>query len=199
MNWLLRVFLVLINANGVFKQLSAAHLDPHVEKLVTISKKAAECDAKSAPQEQLIADDDRQIVQIDTAIEEAEKRGRSTSAMDLACGQGQRREVLAGGCSIRQLVLVGLETERSEVACISRRRVGRHSSPRIRRLAGLRRSRARVQILVLAMVLTCDPLSLGTCGLQPKRRIDAEKVNAIHLHETIERGNYFLGLRYLSM
>jgi hypothetical protein len=107
-NWLLRMILVvllailaLINATGVFGQLSAAHIDPHVEKLVTLSNEAAENDAKIAAQEQLIADNDRQIAQIDTAIEEAEKRGRSSSAMDLARDQRQRREELAAERSTR--------------------------------------------------------------------------------------------------
>jgi hypothetical protein len=184
-NWLLRVILIpplailaLINAVGVFGQLSAAHLDPHVEKLVTILTKATESDAKIAAQEQLIADDDRQIAQIDTAIEEAEKRGRSTSAMDLARDQRQRREALAAERSSRQLVLVGLKTERSEVVAEQRKAsadigVLEYAAS----LFSIDRERA-IQWLILAMVLTCDPLSLAlvvATGAHNRRRTSPNK------------------------
>jgi hypothetical protein len=167
-NWLLRVILIpstailaLIDAVGVFGQLSAAHLDPHVEKLVTISTKASESDAKIAAQEQLIADDYRQIAQIDTAIEEAERRGRSTSTLDLARDQRQRRETLVAERLSRRLVLVGLKTERSEVVGEQRKAsadigVLEYSAS----LFSADRERA-IQWLILAMVPTCDPLSLA--------------------------------------
>jgi hypothetical protein len=157
----LLTILALINAVGVFGQLSAAHLDPYVERLAISSTKVVESDAKIAAQEQLIADDDRQIAQIDAAIEGAEQRGRSTSAMDLARDQRQRREALAAERSSRQLVLVGLKTERSEVVGEQRKAsadigVLEYAAS----LFSIDRERA-IQWLILAMVLTCDPLSLA--------------------------------------
>jgi hypothetical protein len=185
MNWLLRLILVallmilaIINAVGVFGQLSAAHLDPHVEKLVTISTKTAESDAKIAAQEQLIADDDRQIVQIDTAIEEAEKRGRSASAMEFARDQRQRRETLTGDRASRQLVLIGLKTARAEIVGEQRKAsadigVLEYAAS----LFSVDRERA-IQWLILAMVLTCDPLSLAlvvASGAHNRRRTSPNK------------------------
>jgi hypothetical protein len=77
------VTLAVINAVSVFRQLSAVHLDPLVDAVAVTPTKVGESDTKIAEQEQSIADLDREKAQIDIAIEEAAKRGRSVSVMNL--------------------------------------------------------------------------------------------------------------------
>jgi hypothetical protein len=109
------VMLAVINAVSVFGQLSAAHRDPHVDAVAVTSRKVVESDAKIATQEQSIADLDRTIAQIGIAIEEAAKRGRSVSAMNLERELHQRRDALVADRKNHQLALVGLKTSCGKV------------------------------------------------------------------------------------
>jgi type IV secretory pathway TrbF-like protein len=90
----LTVILVLINATGVYGKLSTAHLDPYVVAVAAVAAKKAASDAKIAAQEDVITNLERQIAQIDNAVDEANKRGRATSAMTIANDQHKARENL---------------------------------------------------------------------------------------------------------
>jgi hypothetical protein len=155
------ITLAAINAVGVYGQLSAAHLDPHTDAVASITTRVVEVDAKIAAQEQLIADDERQIGQIDTAIDEAAKRGRSATALDLQRAQQERRETLVANRTAKQLVLAGLKTKRSEISGEQQKAsadigVLEYAAS----LLGVDGERM-VSWLILAMVLSCDPLSLA--------------------------------------
>jgi hypothetical protein len=167
MGWFLRSALTLlvsilamINAVGVFGQLSAAHLAPHITAIAANEEEAAASNAKIDAQTVLIADLSRRIAQIDAAIEEATKRGRTVSAMDLSRDQRKYRETLVNERSTAETALV-------EMKAMQARIVGEQQKASAdigvleyaAALLGVDRERM-MQILILAMVLSCDPLSI---------------------------------------
>jgi hypothetical protein len=126
--------LAIINATGVYAQLVAAHVSDRAAATSHLEAQTADLDVKISVQTHNVADLDRRLSQIDSAVEEAAKRGRTNAA--LAAIEGQRR------------TRAGLVDERKREAAIwwpSRRnapawrpRAGR-SRPR-RRLSGMWRS-----------------------------------------------------------
>jgi hypothetical protein len=167
MGWFLRsaltllvIVLAMINAVGVFGQLSAAHLAPHITAIAANEEEAAASNAKIDAQTVLIADLSRRIAQIDAAIEEATKRGRTVSAMDLSRDQRKYRETLVNERSTAETALV-------EMKAMQARIVGEQQKASAdigvleyaAALLGVERERM-MQILILAMVLSCDPLSI---------------------------------------
>jgi hypothetical protein len=120
MGWFLRSTLTLIVAilamiNGVFGQLSAAHLSPHITAIAANEEEAAASRAKIDAQSHVIADLNRRIAQIDSAIEEATKRGRSVSAMDLSRDQRKYREALVNERSTAETTLIELKTTQARI------------------------------------------------------------------------------------
>jgi hypothetical protein len=179
MGWFLRstltllvVILAMINAVGVFGQLSAAHLGPHITAIAANEEEAAASNAKIDAQTLLIADLNRRIAQIDTAIEEATKRGRSISAMDLSRDQRKYRETLVNERSTAETALIELKATQARIAGEQQKAsadigVLEYAAA----LLGVARERM-MQILILAMVLSCDPLSItlviATASRRPK-------------------------------
>jgi hypothetical protein len=157
---LLVVILACINAVGVFGQLTAAHLNPHMTAITANETEAANQGAKIDAQQRLIADLNRRIAQIDSAIEEATKRGRSNSAMDLAREQRRNRADLVQQLGKEESALVELRTAQARLTGeqqIAAADVGvlQYAAT----LFGIDREQM-IQLLILAMVLSCDPLSI---------------------------------------
>jgi hypothetical protein len=177
MGWFLRsaltllvVILAMINAVGVFGQLSAAHLGPHITAIAANEEEAAASNAKIDAQTLLIADLNRRIAQIDAAIEEATKRGRSVSAMDLSRDQRKYRETLVNERSAAETALIELKATRARIAGEQQKAsadigVLEYAAA----LLGVDRERM-MQILILAMVLSCDPLSITLVVATASRR-----------------------------
>lgn len=167
MGWFLRsaltllvVILAMINAVGVFGQLSAAHLGPHITAIAANEEEAAASNAKIDAQTILISDLNRRIAQIDGAIEEATKRGRAVSAMDLSRDQRKYRETLVNERSTAETALIELKATRARIAGEQKKAsadigVLEYAAA----LLGVNRERM-MQLLILAMVLSCDPLSI---------------------------------------
>ena len=167
MGWFLRsaltllvVVLAMINAVGVFGQLSAAHLGPHLTAIAANQEEAAASNAKIDAQTLLIGDLNRRIAQIDAAIEEATKRGRTVSAMDLSRDQRKYRETLVNERSTAETALIELKATQARIAGERQKAsadigVLEYAAA----LLGVDRERM-MQILILAMVLSCDPLSI---------------------------------------
>jgi hypothetical protein len=172
---LLIVILALINAVGVFGQLSAAHLNPHVSAITANETEAATQGAKIEAQQRLLGDLNRRISQIDSAIEEATKRGRSTSAMDLAQGQRRNRADLVEQRAKEESTLVELRTAQARITGEQQKAAAdvgvlEYAAT----LFGIDREQM-IQLLILAMVMSCDPLSITlviatAAGMQRKRR-----------------------------
>ena len=173
---MLIVILALINAVGVFGQLSAAHLNPHVSAITANETEAATQGAKIEAQQRLLADLNRRISQIDSAIEEATKRGRSTSAMDLAKDQRRNRADLVEQRAKEESTLVELRTAQARITGEQQKAAAdvgvlEYAAT----LFGVDREQM-IQLLILAMVMSCDPLSItlviATAAGKQKRRRD---------------------------
>jgi hypothetical protein len=94
--WIWRLVLValvaglaLINAAGVYAQLVAAHVGQRGEATSAVETQSATLAARIDVQTHVVADLDRRLEQIDSAVEEAAKRGRTNAA--LSAMEGQRR------------------------------------------------------------------------------------------------------------
>jgi hypothetical protein len=145
---------------GVYGKLSTAHLDPHVEAVAAVAAENAASDAKIAAQKDVITGLERQIAQIDNAVDEANKRGHAALAMTIANDQGKTRETLVNQKSTAETALIELKIAQANIAGEQQRaaadiRVLEYAAA----LVGIDRERA-IQFLILAMVLTCDPVSL---------------------------------------
>jgi len=81
--------LAVINATGVYAQLVAAHVGERGAATSAIETQDAALAARIEVAAHTVADLDRRLGQIDVAIEEAAKRGRTNTA--LAALEGQRR------------------------------------------------------------------------------------------------------------
>jgi hypothetical protein len=177
MGWFLRstltllvIILAMINAVGVFGQLSAAHLGPHITAIAANEEEAAASNAKIDAETVLIADLSRRIAQIDTAIEEATKRGRTVSAMDLSRDQRKYRDTLVTERSAAETGLVEMKATQARIVGEQQKAsadigVLEYAAA----LLGVDRERM-MQILILAMVLSCDPLSITLVIATASRR-----------------------------
>ena len=77
------------DATGVYAQLVSAHVGERGAALSHLEAQTADLDPRISVQTRNVADLDRRLSQIDSAIEEAAKRGRTNAA--LAAIEGQRK------------------------------------------------------------------------------------------------------------
>ncbi len=87
--------LMALNAIGAYGFLAKAHIGHQVEVDVSVAGRAADIEARIAVQAGVVADLDRQIAQIDWAVETATAKGRTAGAMRLAGDQRRNRADLA--------------------------------------------------------------------------------------------------------
>jgi hypothetical protein len=73
--------LAVINAAGVYAQLVAAHVGERGEAAAAVETQDATLASRIDVQAHTVADLDRRLVQIDTVIEEAARRGKTTTAL----------------------------------------------------------------------------------------------------------------------
>jgi hypothetical protein len=166
-SWFLRSVLIslvavlaLVNSVGVFRQLSAAHLAPFVTAVAITEEEAAANNSAIEAQSHLISDYDRRIAQIDGAIDEEIRRGRTAPAMDLSRDQREYRETLLSERSAAEAALITLKTTQARLIGQQKRisanaDVLQYASA----LLGVDPERM-IQILILAIVLSCDSLSI---------------------------------------
>jgi hypothetical protein len=81
--------LAVINAAGVYTQLVAAHVGERGGATSAVETQSAALVAKIDVQAHVVADLDRRLEQIDRAVEEAARRGKTATA--LSAIEGQRR------------------------------------------------------------------------------------------------------------
>jgi hypothetical protein len=86
--------LVVINATGVYAQLVAAHMGERGTARSAIETQNAALAARIDVQAHTVADLDRRLGQIDFAIDEAAKRGRTMAALTAIEAQRKSREAL---------------------------------------------------------------------------------------------------------
>jgi len=164
--------LAAINAAGVYSQLVAAHFGDRITATSTVETEASTLAAKIEVQTQTVADLDRRVGQIDAAIAEMVKRGRTAGALEAIGAQRKLRETLVGQRRHEADTLANLKSEAGAVAAKSRR-IEAEAAPimYVAQLMGATTEQA-IRLLILLMVMTCDPLALAltAAASRPKSR-----------------------------
>jgi hypothetical protein len=164
--------LVLTNAAGVFSQLVSAHVGKRGAATSAIETQDASLAAHIDVQAHTVADLDRRLGQIDSAIEEAAKRGRTNAALSAIDGQRKARAALAGERQREASTLADLKAERAALGAKGRQ-IETESAP-IRYVAELlgvdTDSERAIRWLIALMVLCCDPLAIALTAAASARR-----------------------------
>jgi hypothetical protein len=177
--WIWRLVLValvaglaVINATGVYAQLVASHVGERGIVQSAVETQDATLSARIDVQAHQVADLDARVSQIDAAITEATKRGKTTAAMALVEAQRRRRAGLAGERIREAGTLANLKVERASVAAKGRQ-IESESAP-IRYVAELvgadTGSEKAIRWLIALMVLCCDPLAIALTAAASARK-----------------------------
>jgi hypothetical protein len=152
--------LAVINATGVYAQLVAAHVGEGGVAMSMIETQNAALAARIEVQAHTVADLDRRLGQIDIAIEEAAKRGRTVTALTAIEAQHKSREALAGQRQREASTLADLKAERAALGAKGQQ-IETEAAP-IRYVAEFiwadADSEWAIRWLIALMVLCCDPL-----------------------------------------
>jgi hypothetical protein len=166
--WKLRTVLValvtglaLINAAGVFGKLVEAHVAVAATARAGVSERMAVVDARFTSQSATVADLDKRISQIDTAVDESTRRGRMVGAMNLAERQRSTRDGLSAQREAGRATLIEMQKQRAALAAETAH-VEAATGP-IRYLAVMIGTdpETAVRWLILLMVLCCDPAAIA--------------------------------------
>src|SRR5712675_742654 len=101
----------VINATGVYAQLVAAHVGERGAATSAIETQDVALAARIDVQAHAVADLDRRLNQVDVAIEEAAKRGKTNAALSAIEGQRKARQALAGERQREASILADLKAE----------------------------------------------------------------------------------------
>jgi hypothetical protein len=104
-----------LNAIGAYGFLAKAHIGHAVAGDVAVAGRAADVDARLNVQSGVVADLDRRIAQIDSAVEKATSKGRTGSAMQLADRQRKSRAELVSQRTTEAKALAGLQVEKAGI------------------------------------------------------------------------------------
>jgi hypothetical protein len=164
--------LAIINATGVYAQLVAAHVGDRGAATSAIETQASSLDEKINVQAHNVADLDARVSQIDAAIAEATRRGKTNAALSAIEGQRKAREALAGQRQREASTLADLKSERAAMGAKGRQ-IETEAAP-IRYVAELvgadTDSERAIRWLILMMVLCCDPLAIALTAAASARR-----------------------------
>jgi hypothetical protein len=105
--------LAVINATGVYAQLVAAHVGERGAAASDVETRDAAIAARIEVASHSVADLDRRLGQIDSAIEEAAKRGKTNTALSAIQAQRRDREALAAQRQREGAALADLKAERA--------------------------------------------------------------------------------------
>jgi hypothetical protein len=106
---------MILNAIGCFGYLSRAHIASALAGDLAVAGRGADIEARLSMQAGDVADLDRRIAQIDTAIEKATEKGRTASAMKLLEEQRRTRTDLAAQRIREGKTLADLQVEKASV------------------------------------------------------------------------------------
>jgi len=156
--------LMSLNAIGVFGFLTRAHLDHMAVVDLALTDRTADIDARLSIQGQRVADLDRRIAQIDTAIEESTRLGRPVGAMTIADQKRHERADIVAERQRQIPALASLQVEKAKIDA-QRRRAEADVGP-LRYLGELMGTPATdlerpVRLLTLALVAVLDPMAVA--------------------------------------
>jgi hypothetical protein len=164
--------LALINAAGVYAQLVSAHVGERGATTSAIETQDAALAARIEVAVHNVADLDRRLNQIDTAIEEAGKRGKTNAALSAIDGQRKARAELSGQRQREGVVLADLKAERAALGAKGKQ-LETEAAP-IRYVAELlgvdTDSEKAIRWLIALIVLCCDPLAIALTAAASARR-----------------------------
>ncbi len=150
----------------------AAHVGDRGAATSAIETQGAALAARIDVQAHAVADLDRRLNQVDLAIEEAAKRGRTNAALSAIEGQRKSRAALADQRQHEGAVLADLKAERAALGAKGRQ-VETEAAP-IRYVAEFlgadADSERAIRWLIALMVLCCDPLALTLTAAASARR-----------------------------
>jgi hypothetical protein len=163
--------LAVINAAGVYAQLVSAHVGERGAATAAIETQDSALAARVEFAAHNVVDLDRRLGQIDGAIEEATRRGKTNAALSAIEGQKKARAGLAGERQREGATLADLKAERASVAAQGRR-IETEAAP-IRYVAaifGVADQETAIRWLIALMVLCCDPLAIALTAAASARR-----------------------------
>jgi hypothetical protein len=164
--------LAVINAAGVYAQLVSAHVGERGAATSDVEAKDAALAAKIEVTAHNVADLDRRLGQIDVAIEEAAKRGKTNAALSAMEGQRKARGALADQRQREGVALADFKTERATLGAKGKQ-IETEAAP-IRYVAELlgadADSERAIRWLIALMVLCCDPLAIALTAAASARR-----------------------------
>lgn len=153
---------MLVSAWMVLNELIAMHLADHGTVAAGIEKKDTETAILIRTQQGVLADVDRRLGQIDAAIEEATKRGKTNTALAAIESQRRTRAGLQDERKREAAALASLETQRAQVTVQARQAdVDMAPTRRALQMLGLTADDITVdrwQFLVILLLL--DPLAI---------------------------------------
>jgi hypothetical protein len=164
--------LAVINAAGVYAQLVAAHVGERGAAVAGLETQDTALAARIEVAAHTVADLDRRLGQIDQAVEEAAKRGKTNTALAAMEGQRRARAGLAGERNEAASTLAALKAERASVAAKGRQ--AEVEAAPIRYVAELigadNDSERAIRWLIALMVACCDPLAIALTAAVSARR-----------------------------
>ncbi len=153
----------VINAAGVYSQLVAAHVGESASRAAAFAASDADAAGRIDLAQSRVADLDRRIGQIDSAVDATTRRGRGNSAMSLAADQRRNRSSLFAERDQAARELAGLRTGRTSDA--ARQRAAEADQAPIRYVSELLGwtddPEAVVRRLVALLVICFDPLAIA--------------------------------------
>jgi hypothetical protein len=152
--------LMVLNVIGSYGFLAKAHLDHAVAGEAQVTDHNARIDARKELAVATVADIDRRIAQIDSAIDEATRRGHTTSAMALLAREADRRKALVADRARAASALASIEVEKAGIEN-ERNGLTADSGPvrYLSKLIGLDQD-AATSWFILFVALLLDPLAL---------------------------------------
>jgi hypothetical protein len=177
--WIARLVLMffvggiaLINGVGVFSQLVSAHVGERGAAQAAVETADAALVAKIEVAASKVADLDRQIAAIDSAVAAATQKGNSKAGLSAIEGQRQTRAGLAGERERAAGTLATLKAERAGVASKAHQQETEAAPIRyVAELVGATSdSEQAIRWLILLMVLTCDPLAIALTAAASAQR-----------------------------
>jgi hypothetical protein len=167
--------LAVINATGVYAQLVAAHVGERGAAVAGLETQDGALSARIEVATHNVADLDRRLGQIDSAIEEAAKRGKTNTALSAMEAQRRARAGLVDERNREAGTLAALKAERASLAAKGRQ--AEVEAAPIRYVAELlgtdTDSEKAIRWLIALMVLCCDPLAIALTAAASARRNEA--------------------------
>jgi hypothetical protein len=173
------ILLMFITSMGVFGYLSKAHIEQRTDSTVQVGGKVAVIDEKIKYEKSLITDFDKRISQIDTAVDEMTKRGKTSTALTAADAQKKNRQTLVDQRQKEQMLLLDLNSQRAALSSEEKRveaEVGplRYVAELIYGSSSEDQLERAVRWMILLIVSVFDPLAVllliaANIGLQARK------------------------------